>query len=78
MLVTLLFGDSTCRSATVGYLLTLRSAGISHIRSGNPLVAGWLAALLCYPPFVWGIIGPDNQVLSYETGTAGWAHWFGR
>lgn len=59
---------------TVGYLLTLRPLD-SHIRSGNPFLAGWLAALLCYPPFVWGIIGPDNQVLSYEIGTPGWAHW---
>jgi len=75
MLVTLLFVIDV-QIGTVGYLLTLRPLD-SHIRSGNPLVAGWLAALLCYPPFVWGIIGPDNQVLSYETGTAGWAHWFG-
>ncbi|WP_296718375.1 DUF1295 domain-containing protein [Erythrobacter sp.] len=74
LLVTLLFVIDV-QIGTVGYLLTLRPLD-SHIRSGNPLVAGWLAALLCYPPFVWGIIGPDNQVLSYETGTAGWAHWF--
>jgi protein-S-isoprenylcysteine O-methyltransferase Ste14 len=40
------------------------------------LLAGWLAALLCYPPFVWGIIGPENQVLSYERATPGWEHWF--
>lgn len=74
VLVTLLFVIDV-QIGTVGYLLTLRPLD-AHIRSGNPLVAGWLAALLCYPPFVWGIIGPDNQVLSYETGTAGWAHWF--
>lgn len=74
LLVTLLFVVDV-QIGTVGYLLTLRPLD-SHIRSGNPLVAGWLAALLCYPPFVWGIIGPDNQVLSYEIGTPGWAHWF--
>ncbi|MEQ5787029.1 DUF1295 domain-containing protein [Erythrobacter sp. NFXS35] len=74
LLVTLLFVIDV-QIGTVGYLLTLRPLD-SHIRSGNPLVAGWLAALLCYPPFVWGIIGPDNQVLSYETGTPGWAYWF--
>jgi protein-S-isoprenylcysteine O-methyltransferase Ste14 len=74
LLVTLLFVIDV-QIGTVGYLLTLRPLD-SHIRSGNPLLAGWLAALLCYPPFVWGIIGPDNQVLSYETGTPGWAHWF--
>jgi protein-S-isoprenylcysteine O-methyltransferase Ste14 len=73
-LVTLLFLIDV-QIGTVGYLLTLRPLD-SHIRSGNPLLAGWLAALMCYPPFVWGIIGPDNQVLSYEYGTAGWAHWF--
>ncbi|WP_379921940.1 methyltransferase family protein [Erythrobacter sp. R86502] len=72
-LVTLLFVIDV-QIGTVGYLLTLRPLD-SHIRSGNPLLAGWLAALLCYPPFVWGIIGPGNQVLSYEIGTPGWAHW---
>lgn len=73
-LVTFLFVIDV-QIGTVGYLLTLRPLD-AHIRSGNPFLAGWLAALLCYPPFVWGIIGPDNQVLSYETGTPGWAHWF--
>lgn len=73
-LVTLLFLIDV-QIGTVGYLLTLRPLD-AHIRSGNPLLAGWLAALLCYPPFVWGIIGPNNQVLSYEVGTPGWAHWF--
>lgn len=74
LLVTLLFVIDV-QIGTVGYLLTLRPLD-SHIRSGNPLLAGWLAALLCYPPFVWGIIGPDNSVLSYEFATPGWAHWF--
>ena len=74
LLVTLLFLIDV-QIGTVGYLLTLRPLD-AHIRSGNPLLAGWIAALLCYPPFVWGIIGPDKQVLSYEIGTPGWAHWF--
>jgi protein-S-isoprenylcysteine O-methyltransferase Ste14 len=74
VLVALLFVIDV-QIGTVGYLLTLRPLD-SHIRSGNPFLAGWLAALLCYPPFVWGIIGPDNQVLSYEMGTPGWSHWF--
>lgn len=73
LLVTLLFVIDV-QIGTVGYLLTLRPLD-SHIRSGNPFLAGWLAALLCYPPFVWGIIGPDNQILSYEYMTPGWAHW---
>ncbi|WP_017666100.1 methyltransferase family protein [Porphyrobacter sp. AAP82] len=74
LLVTVLFLVDV-QIGTVGYLLTLRPLD-SHIRSGNPFLAGWLAALLCYPPFVWGIIGPDNQILSYEFATPGWAHWF--
>ncbi len=74
LLVTLLFVIDV-EIGTVGYLLTLRPLD-SHIRSGNPLLAGWLAALLCYPPFVWGIIGPDRQILSYEIAAPGWAHWF--
>jgi len=74
LLVTLLFVIDV-QIGTVGYLLTLRPLD-SHIRSGNPFLAGWLAALLCYPPFVWGIIGPNDQILSYEYATPGWAHWF--
>jgi len=73
-LVTLLFVIDV-QIGTVGYLLTLRPLD-AHIRSGNPLLAGWLAALLCYPPFVWGIIGPNDSVLSYEIAAPGWAHWF--
>jgi protein-S-isoprenylcysteine O-methyltransferase Ste14 len=73
-LVALLFVIDV-QIGTVGYLLTLRPLD-AHIRSGNPLLAGWLAALLCYPPFVWGIIGPNNSVLSYEIATPGWSHWF--
>jgi len=74
LLVTLLFVIDV-QIGAVGYLLTLRPLD-AHIRSGNPLLAGWLAALMCYPPFVWGIIGPDRQVLSYEVGAPGWTHWF--
>lgn len=60
---------------TVGYLLTFRPLD-AHIRSGNPLLAGWLAALLCYPPFVWGTLG-NAQVVGYQSGTADWSHWLG-
>ncbi|MCB2065771.1 MAG: protein-S-isoprenylcysteine methyltransferase [Erythrobacter sp.] len=60
---------------TVGYLLTLRPLD-AHIRSGNPLLAGWLAALLCYPPFVYGIMG-NGGVIQYEVNTADWAWWLG-
>lgn len=58
---------------TVGYLFTFRPLD-AHIRSGNPLLAGWVAALMCYPPFVWGTMGRAD-VLGYEVNTGGWAHW---
>jgi protein-S-isoprenylcysteine O-methyltransferase Ste14 len=59
---------------TVGYLCTFRPLD-AHIRSGNPYLAGWLAALLCYPPFVYGFMG-GGGVLQYEVNTAGWNYWF--
>ena len=58
---------------TVGYIVTLRPLD-AHIRSGNPFLGGWVAALVCYPPFVWGIIG-NGQVMSYEHHVANWAYW---
>tara|TARA_B100000678_G_scaffold205780_1_gene173395 strand:+ start:142 stop:1506 length:1365 start_codon:yes stop_codon:yes gene_type:complete len=58
---------------TVGYVMTLRPLD-SHIRSGNPFLAGWLAALLCYPPFVYGVMD-SGGLLAYETNAPGWRHW---
>lgn len=58
---------------TVGYIVTLRPLD-AQIRSGNPFLAGWIAALLCYPPFVWGIVA-NGQVMSYEQNVANWAYW---
>jgi len=58
---------------TVGYLLTLRPLD-AHIRSGNPLLAGWVAALMCYPPFVSAFMG-DGGLIQYEYQTAGWDYW---
>ncbi len=60
---------------TVGYLCTLRPLD-SHIRSGNPFLAGWIAALLCYPPFNWGILG-NGSVLWYEENIGHWDYWLG-
>ncbi len=57
--------------ATVGYVLTARPLD-SHIRSANPFMAGWVAALICYPPFV--LMGGDGP-LNYHQGTADWVHW---
>jgi protein-S-isoprenylcysteine O-methyltransferase Ste14 len=59
---------------TVGYLLTLRPLD-AHIRSGNPFLAGWVAALLCYPPFVYAFMG-NGGVIQYEYNTASWGYWF--
>jgi len=73
LLIALLFVVDV-QLGTVGYLFTMRPLD-AHIRSGNPFLGGWLAALICYPPFVWGIIG-HGMVLSYEHNVAGWAHWF--
>lgn len=56
---------------TVGYILTFRPLD-AHIRSGNPLLSGWVAALLCYPPFVGVILG-SNGMLNYENNTVGWS-----
>ena len=58
---------------TVGYIVTFRPLD-AHIRSGNPFLGGWLAALLCYPPFVWGILG-NGMVLGYEHNVGGWTYW---
>ena len=71
-LITLLFVVDV-QIGTVGYLVTLRPLD-AHIRSGNPFLGGWLAALLCYPPFVWGVIG-NGKVLSYEHNVADWGIW---
>lgn len=58
--------------ATVGYVLTMRPLG-AQIRSANPFLAGWIAALICYPPFVlMGNGGP----LFYEQDTRSWDYWF--
>jgi protein-S-isoprenylcysteine O-methyltransferase Ste14 len=57
--------------ATVGYLLTMRPLD-SHIRSANPYMAGWTAALICYPPF---IMMDDGRPFDYRPGTADWVHW---
>ena len=57
--------------ATVGYLLTMRPLD-AHIRSATPYAEGWVAALICYPPFVlMGSGGP----LDYHPGTRDWAYW---
>ncbi len=69
-LISLLFMVDV-QIGTVGYLLTLKPLD-SHIRSANPHLDGWLAALICYPPFV--LMG-GGGVLDYHAGTAEWSEW---
>jgi protein-S-isoprenylcysteine O-methyltransferase Ste14 len=57
---------------TVGYLLTLKPLD-AQIRTANPYLAGWLAALICYPPFI--LMG-DGGPLDYHPATSDWAFWF--
>ena len=57
--------------ATAGYILTFRPLD-SHIRTATPYAAGWMSALICYPPFV--LMG-DGGVLDYHPGTADWVYW---
>ncbi|HUQ14152.1 MAG TPA: protein-S-isoprenylcysteine methyltransferase [Novosphingobium sp.] len=57
--------------AMVGYLLTMKPLD-AQIRTANPYLSGWVAALICYPPFIlMGAGGP----LDYHPGTADWGHW---
>jgi protein-S-isoprenylcysteine O-methyltransferase Ste14 len=57
--------------ATVGYLLTMKPLD-AHIRTANPHMQGWVAALICYPPFV--MMG-DNGPLNYHHATRDWVFW---
>ncbi|GAA4644206.1 isoprenylcysteine carboxylmethyltransferase family protein [Pontixanthobacter gangjinensis] len=76
-LITMLFVIDV-QIGTVGYLVTVRPLD-AQIRSGNPFLAGWVAALMCYPPVAYGIINNINGqlgMLVYEVNTPGWTHWF--
>ena len=57
--------------ASVGYVLTMKPLD-AHIRSANPYAAGWIAALICYPPLV--LMNPGGP-LDYHPGTAEWDYW---
>jgi len=60
--------------ATVGYILTMKPLD-AHIRSATPYAAGWVAALICYPPFI--LMG-DGGPLNYRIGNYAensWSHW---
>ncbi len=70
-LINFLFLFDICFGA-IGYVLTLRVLD-SHIRSANPFVSGWVAALICYPPFV---VMSSDGVLNYRSGGQLWHVWF--
>lgn len=57
--------------ATIGYALTMKPLD-AHIRSANPYASAWMAALICYPPFI--MMAPGGP-LDYHPGTADWVHW---
>ncbi|GGC24953.1 isoprenylcysteine carboxyl methyltransferase [Novosphingobium marinum] len=57
--------------AMVGYLLTMKPLD-AQIRSANPFLGGWVAALICYPPFI--LMG-DGGPLNYHPNTSDWAYW---
>jgi protein-S-isoprenylcysteine O-methyltransferase Ste14 len=58
--------------AVTGYLLTVRLLD-SHIRSTEPTLLGWAAALACYQPF-WSFV--EGNYLSYGSGGSTWGTWF--
>lgn len=59
--------------ATVGYVLTMRPLD-AHIRSANPYAQGWVAALICYPPFI--LMAPGGP-LDYQADDGAWGYWIG-
>lgn len=69
-LITLMFMVDVIL-ASVGYILTMKPLD-AHIRSANPYASGWVAALICYPPFI--LMGPGGP-LDYHRNTAEWTHW---
>ena len=76
LLITLMFVIDE-QIGSVGYILTMKPLD-AQIRSANPFLAGWIAALLCYPPFqLMG--GPDRPLyyLAAVPGDENWHHVFG-
>lgn len=71
LLITLMFVIDE-QIGSVGYILTMKPLD-AQIRSANPYLAGWLAALLCYPPFQ--LMSPSDRPLFYLTATHGDDNW---
>ena len=57
--------------AMVGYLVTMKPLD-AQIRTANPHLAAWVAALICYPPFL--LMG-DGGPLNYHQNNGDWAMW---
>ena len=57
--------------SAVGYILTLRILD-AHMRSVEPTVTGWVAALVCYAPF-WAIV--YREILNYDGDDFTWGTW---
>ena len=55
---------------TLGYITTFTPLD-SHIRSSEPTLAGWLVAIICYPPFIDSLLFASylNYHDSYEWGS---------
>lgn len=60
--------------ATVGYVLTMKPLD-AHIRSANPYAAAWMAALICYPPFLLMNAGGPLDYYPGTAGSDGWIQW---
>ena len=58
---------------TVGYLLTLKLLD-SHIRTAEPTIGGWVAAIVCYEPF-WAAV--SASYLAYNKDNYSWGSWLG-
>lgn len=71
LLVTAMF-VLDAQIGTVGYIMTMKPLD-AQIRSANPFLAGWLAALVCYPPFQ---LMQGSGPLFYQTNTRNWEFWF--
>lgn len=71
ILVTLMFVLDE-QIGTVGYVLTMKPLD-AQIRSANPYLAGWVAALACYPPFQ--LMHPADRPLFYMTNNWGDDTW---
>jgi isoprenylcysteine carboxyl methyltransferase (ICMT) family protein YpbQ len=57
----------------LGYTLTLRVLD-THVRSTEPTVLGWVAALVCYQPF-YSVFG--NAYVKYDDSGIFWDTWLG-